>query len=180
MKEATKDANQERQKKGFDTVDLVGWAAPPRYDATQHKLYWAKELAFAGQSEHTVNYDIRMLGRRGVLVLTAVADMAHVKDIEAATPALLNMIDFKPGERYADFDGSTDKYAAYGLASLVAGGLAAKAGLFKVLLATLIAAKKAVLLGLVAVVSWFRRLFRRKRDEPQPERAQATSTLDPP
>src|SRR3989449_2653188 len=34
--------------------------------------------------------------------------------------------------RYADFIPGTDKVAEYGIAALIAGGLAAKAGLFKV------------------------------------------------
>ena len=41
------------------------------------------------------------------------------------------MVDFQEGHRYADFTESTDKVATYGIAALVAGGIAAKVGLFK-------------------------------------------------
>jgi len=49
--------------------------------------------------------------------------------------------------------------AEYGIAALIAGGLAAKAGLFKVLLGALIALKKFIVLGLVAAAAFLRRLF---------------------
>ncbi len=52
--------------------------------------------------------------------------------------------------------------AEYGIAALIAGGLAAKAGLFKVLIGALIALKKFIALGLVAAAAFLRRLFGRK------------------
>lgn len=73
-----------------------------------------------------LNYNIRMLGRRGVLVINVVAGMPQLADVEKATPALLAMVDFQPSHRYADFNADTDKTATYGLAALVAGGVAAK------------------------------------------------------
>src|SRR5262245_13614274 len=76
MQEDTREANQERTRQGYEAVELIGWAAPPRYDQGAHKLYWAKELSFGGEPEHTLNYDIRALGRRGVLSLNAVASMS--------------------------------------------------------------------------------------------------------
>lgn len=168
MKEATAEENEEREKAGFATVEVVGWAAPPRYDAATHKLFWAKELRFGGEPENTLNYNMRMLGRRGVLVLNAVAPMSRLSEIEAATPAILAMVDFLPGERYADFDPSTDSYASYGLAALVAGGVGAKAGLFKGLIAVLLAAKKFVIIGLIAVGSFAAKLFGKKRESASP------------
>lgn len=107
-----------------------------------------------------------MLGRRGVLVLNAVAGMSQLSEIERATPQILAMVDFKAGERYADFQPSSDKYAAYGLAGLVAGGVAAKAGLFKVLIAGLLAAKKFVIIGLVAAGSFIAKLLGKNKDGP--------------
>ena len=168
MKEGAREASKERVKEGYEAIELVGWAAPPRYDKASHKMYWAKELKFGDAPEHTLNYNIRMLGRRGVLVLNAVASMDQLKDIEAATPGLLAMVDFQEGHRYVDFDPSKDKYAAYGLAALVAGGVAAKAGLFKGLIVALLAAKKLVIVGVLAVAGFVKKLFGRKdRNTPQ-------------
>jgi uncharacterized membrane-anchored protein len=78
MQEETAEANEERQQQGYEPIRIVGWAAPPRYDQASHKLYWAKELEFGGSPEHTLNYDIRMLGREGVLSFNAVASMNQV------------------------------------------------------------------------------------------------------
>jgi uncharacterized membrane-anchored protein len=162
MQEGTAEANKERQKEGYPGIELVGWATPPRYDAATHKMYWAKELKFEGSGENTLNYNIRMLGRRGVLVLNAVAGMSQLPQIEAATPAVLSMVDFQEGHRYTDFNSSTDKVAAYGLAALVAGGIAGKVGLFKGLLVALVAAKKFVIVGVIAVVTFIKKLFGKK------------------
>lgn len=163
MKDATKEANPERIKNGYKTIDLVGWAAPPRYDKQTHKMYWAKEIKFGDATENTLNYNIRMLGRRGVLVLNAVADMKQLPAIQTSAPALLSMVDFCEGHRYVDFDSKTDAVATYGLAALVAGGVAAKMGFFKVIWVALLAAKKFVLLAIVAIGGWLSKLFGKKK-----------------
>jgi uncharacterized membrane-anchored protein len=159
MKKDVTAGNAERTKQGYESIELVGWASPPRYDAAAHKLYWAKELKFGTEADHTLNYNIRMLGRRGVLVLNAVAPMARLKDVEAATPALLGMVNFADGHRYADFNDSTDKTATYGLAALVAGGIAAKAGFFKVLWVGILAFKKVIIIGALALAGWFKKIW---------------------
>jgi len=161
MQESTRKASQERQKKGYPAVELIGWAAPPHYDAATHKMYWAKEIKFGGESENTLNYNIRILGRRGVLVLNAIATVPQLKEIEKQTPEILAMVDFNQGNRYADFNASTDKVATYGLAALVAGGIATKMGLFKVIWVFILGAKKIIIIACVAVAGWFKKLFKK-------------------
>ena len=162
MQKSTLEHNAERQKEGYPSVELVGWAAPPRYDAATKKMYWAKEIRFGDQPQgpDTLNYNIRILGRGGVLVLNAIAGMDQLDEIRHATPQILGMVNYNQGHRYADFNPKTDKVAAYGLAALVVGGIAAKAGLFKVLIGVLIAAKKFVVIGAIAVAGFFKRLFK--------------------
>ncbi|MEO5625336.1 MAG: DUF2167 domain-containing protein [Dokdonella sp.] len=162
MQDDTRDANAERKKQGYDEVELVGWATKPHYDHADNKLYWAKELAFGGRADHTLNYDIRALGRKGYLSLNAIADMSQLPRVEEGMQRVLGMTEFDPGSRYADFDKSTDKIAAYGIAALVAGGIAAKAGLFAKLFALLLAAKKVIFLGLAAAGGVIGKLFKRK------------------
>jgi uncharacterized membrane-anchored protein len=99
MQKSIHEANPERTKKGYPTMELIGWAAPPRYDSATHKLYWAKELKFGNATGNTLNYNIRMLGRRGVLVLNAVASMDQLSQIEQKTPEILSAIDFNQGHR---------------------------------------------------------------------------------
>jgi len=163
MQQQTRDSNDERKKRGYGTVDLVGWATPPHYDAATNKLYWAKELAFSGESQHTLNYDIRVLGRGGYLSLNAVAGMNQLQMVESKMQNVLEMTDFDAGQRYGDFNASTDKIAAYGIGALVAGTIAAKAGLFAKLLAVLIAAKKFIIVGVLAVGAAIKKFFSRSK-----------------
>lgn len=166
MQQSVREANQERTKKGYPSVELVGWAAPPRYDAATHKLYWAKEIKFEGEPEDTLNYDIRILGRRGVLDLDAVAGINQLSEIEKRTPDILDMVNFDQGNRYADFDPKVDKVAKYGIAALVAGGVAgvaAKLGLFKLIWVFILAAKKFIIIAFAAVAAFFRKLFKSRK-----------------
>jgi uncharacterized membrane-anchored protein len=165
MQEGTSAENAERKKLGYDTVELVGWADRPRYDSTSNKIYWAKRLKFGGSAHDTVNYDVRVLGRGGYLSLNAVAGIDQLGTIKSEMPRMIELCEFDSGARYADYAPGTDKLAAYGIAALVAGGVAAKAGLFGKLLALLIAGKKLVILLLVALAAGFKKilgLFRRK------------------
>jgi uncharacterized membrane-anchored protein len=163
MQEQTHESNAARRKQGYPTAELVGWATPPHYDSGTNKLYWAKELAFDGAAEHTLNYDIRVLGRGGYLSMNAVAGMSQLDMVQAQMPRVLALTDFDPGQRYGDFNASTDKVAAYGIGALVAGAIAAKAGLFAKLFVLLLAFKKAVIVGVVAVVAAVRKFFARAR-----------------
>ncbi len=164
MKKSIADENKLRHDKGYPTLTLVGWAAPPHYDAATHKLYWAKDLKFEDETNDTLNYSIRMLGRKGVLELNAIAGINQLAEIDQQTPQILAMVDYKEGNRYADFDPKTDKVAKYGIAALVAGGVlavAAKAGFFKLLLVGLVAMKKFVILAVLAIGAFFKKLFKR-------------------
>lgn len=163
MKDAVAERNKERQAQGYQTVDLVGWAAKPNYDKEQHKLHWAKELSFGADREHTLNYNIRVLGRRGVLVLNAVSAIGQMETVAAQVQTVLDFTDFNTGFRYADYDAKTDKKAAYGIAALVAGGVAAKAGLFTKLIALLLAAKKLVIVAVIGLGAFIMNLFKRKK-----------------
>jgi uncharacterized membrane-anchored protein len=168
MQEQTRDENPERVKQGYPAIELLGWAEPPRYDADAHKLYWARDLKFqkAGDaSVHTLNYAIRVLGRKGYLSLNAVAPIEQLNKVRADMPAVVAMAEFDPGARYADYNSSTDKAAAYGVAALVAGGLAAKAGLFAKLGVLLLALKKLIIIGLAAIGGVAAKLFKRKKVE---------------
>ena len=173
MREDGKVANEERAKQGYEPIELVGWAAPPRYDKASHKLYWAKELQFGSETDHTLNYNIRALGRRGVLVLNAVASMKQLSAVEKDMVQVLKFVDFSDGHRYADFKPNVDKVAAYGIGALIAGKVAAKVGLFKLLVGLLVAAKKFVALAVVAIGSLVAKLLRRRSGQKQMSGASA-------
>lgn len=171
MQSSMEEANVERKKEGYEPVSLVGWAEAPSYDKANHKLYWAKELAFGDAQQHTLNYNIRVLGRQGVLVLNAVAGMDQISTIKAEMPNVLSATNFKAGNNYADFNSSTDKVAAYGIAALVAGGVAAKMGFFAKLFALLIAFKKVILFGLIALGVGIKKFLGMRKKEEKPQAA---------
>jgi uncharacterized membrane-anchored protein len=164
MQASTTEANDERRKAGAEPVTLVGWAEPPSYDAAAHKLYWAKDLVFGSGEDHTLNYNIRILGRRGVLVLNAVSSLDQLPVIRAETRQILAAVEFNEGHRYTDYLPGTDKAAAYGITGLIAGATAAKAGIFKMLWVGLLAFKKAIFAGVVALGLWLRRFFTKTPD----------------
>jgi uncharacterized membrane-anchored protein len=165
MKKGAQESNGERVKQGYPSVELMGWATRPHYDAAAHKLYWARDLKFTnkdGSVQRSLNYDIRVLGRSGYLQLNAVAPPEMLAKVQADMPQVLSMTEFDAGKRYADFDKTSDKVAAYGIGALVAGGLAAKAGLFAKLGLMLLALKKFVIIGIAAVGAAIRKFFNRK------------------
>lgn len=159
LQAAARAGNAEREKLGFPALEIVGWAARPYYDPAAHTLHWAKELHFADGGENTLNYDMRVLGRRGVLTMKAVASMGQLEALQRRAPELLSVVEFNPGHRYEEFDSNVDSVAAYGIGGLVAGGVLAKAGFFKALLAALLAAKKLVVVGAIAVGGFVTRFF---------------------
>ncbi|NBF01182.1 DUF2167 domain-containing protein [Pseudomonas sp. Fl5BN2] len=162
MQEADKEDNQQRKEQGYSAIHLLGWAEQPSYDAQSHKMYWARELKAEGAESNTLNYSIRVLGREGVLELNAVASMDDLATIKREIPKVLAFTNFTDGNRYADYNPSTDKLASYGLAALVAGGIASKAGLFAKLGVLLLAGKKFIVLGVLAIAAFAGRLFKKK------------------
>ena len=134
LQEETVESNAWRAENGYEPIELLGWAAQPHYDEQGTKLPWAKELRFGDSDINTLNYNIRVLGRKGVLVLNFIANMDQLPEIQANVPAVLAMTEFNDGNRYADFNPDIDQVAAYGIGALIAGKLAAKAGLFATIL----------------------------------------------
>jgi uncharacterized membrane-anchored protein len=163
MQTATRDGNEERQKQGFEPIELLGWAQAPRYDSQAKKLHWAKRLRFGAEPHETLNYEIRILGRAGVLDLTFVAGMESLPMIESRMDEILTMVAFQPGNTYAEFQPGVDNTAAYGLAGLIAGGVLAKAGFFKLALAFLLASKKLLVIGAIALIGGIGTFFKRLR-----------------
>ncbi|WP_432455155.1 MULTISPECIES: DUF2167 domain-containing protein [unclassified Agarivorans] len=160
MQADTKADNQQRIEQGYESIQLVGWAASPYYDASHHKLHWAKELKFGDQEVHTLNYNIRILGRKGVLVLNFIANMDQLATISANLDSVLALANFDQGSSYLDFNPDIDQVAAYGLGALVAGKVIAKTGFFVVALLFL---KKFAVIIVVGLGALLKGLFRRKK-----------------
>src|SRR5260370_35917169 len=98
-----------------------------------------------------MNYDVRVLGRKGVLAINAVVSMSQLTAIQEQMPEIISMVNFLPGNRYADYQQGNDKIAAYGLGALILGRVAAKDGLFKGLTALIIAGKEIIIIAAIAI-----------------------------
>ncbi|WP_448950906.1 DUF2167 domain-containing protein [Labrys neptuniae] len=166
MREGEDQENTDRVKQGYEPIHIVGWAQPPSYDPAHHTLIWAQNLHFGNQTDNTLNYDVRILGRRGLLSLNMVSTMSQLPDVGTAAASLASLASYKPGARYEDFSPSTDVKAEYGLAGVVAAGLgvavAKKLGFLALLLAF---GKKFFIIILVALGGAFgyvKRLFASK------------------
>lgn len=137
MQDDTAEENKWRIENGYQAIVLKGWAEPPHYDAAERELYWAKTLYFAGDDGDTLNYNIRELGRKGVLVENFIAGSHQLEAVKAAVPDVRQMISYTDGNRYADFQPGVDTVAAVGIGGLIAGKVLSKAGLLAVLLVVL-------------------------------------------
>jgi uncharacterized membrane-anchored protein len=186
MKAGQKQENYERVRQNYPTIELVGWAAPPRYDANAHKLYWAKDLKFGDDDLHTLNYDMRVLGRKGVLQMKFVAGMEALEKIEQASPAVLASTEFKPGYRYEEFDPKTDAKSDYTLAGLIAGGaglaVAQKTGLLAGAFLLLKKLWYLIAIGGLALFGFVKRMLGgegKRGKEPAPATAPLDSQLFP-
>ena len=159
----TKLASEQRVEMGYESIEMIGWASPPFYDSANKKLHWAKELKFGTSEINTLNYNIRILGRKGFLNLNAIADIGVLEKVKNDIDPIINSVNFNKGYRYSDFNPDLDKVAAYGIGGLIAGKVLAKAGFF-----TLIAKFwKLIALGAVAAFAGIRKLISgRKEDDP--------------
>ncbi|MEL6256965.1 MAG: DUF2167 domain-containing protein [Bacteroidota bacterium] len=164
MQEDTKSANEYRSQEGYPTIELVGWASPPFYDSDTKKLHWAKELAFEGMDVNTLNYNIRILGRKGYLQLNVIGDMSMVEEVKSSIDPILASVNFEEGSRYADFDPDVDKVAAYGIGALIAGKILTKAGIFAKLGIFFAKFWKIIALGAIAAFGALRKFFGGKKN----------------
>lgn len=166
MKRGDEEQAESIRAQGYPAGILQRWAQAPTYDATKHSLVWARDIKFDDAPEDTLNYDIRLLGRSGVLSLNIIAGMSQLGEVREAAKTFANVASFRDGARYADFDPSMDKKAEYGLAGLVAAGATAAVAKKVGLLAILLKFGKFILIGAVAAFVAFRgaigRLFGRK------------------
>jgi uncharacterized membrane-anchored protein len=159
MKDIKKEDIQENEKRkemGLQTLYTVGWAAKPFYDEKKKVLHWALDLRSDGAEEHTLNYKVISLGRKGMLTMNAIGNVKQLGMIKADVDQVLNMAEYTEGNKYSDFDSNVDEVAAWTVGGLVAGKVLLKVGFF---------AKfwKLILLGGGALIAAITRFFKKKR-----------------
>jgi uncharacterized membrane-anchored protein len=161
MQASEKEANTERLKQGYPSIHIVGWAQKPYYDKSTKVLHWAKELEFGGEDSHTLNYDIRILGRKGILSMNAVAQMSELSLVKRDINKVLGIAEFTEGNKYSDFNPKIDEVAAWGIGALVAGKVLAKVGAGAFILKFL----KFIIIGVVALFGAIVKFFKGKKQD---------------
>jgi uncharacterized membrane-anchored protein len=153
LREGQEEGNKARSERGWETIEVVGWATPPYYDATSNNLEWATKARSSGGGL-SINHNSRALGRHGVMVITLVTGPEAYEAVLPQFREMLAGFQFKSGERYSEFTAG-DRVAEYGLTALVAGGIGAaavKTGMLGKLW-------KFIVAGLVAAGMFLKRIF---------------------
>ena len=160
FKHGTLEQNKVRKEKGVPELFVDRWSEPPRYEHAQHHLVWG--LAVHDSEGPAVNFFTRLLGREGFLSVNLIDDPAKIEASKAQALSVLTAVHFASGSRYEDH-ATSDKSSGMGLKALMLGGagllVAKKTG---ILIAILLALKKALIFVAVAVGGFFKWLFRRK------------------
>jgi uncharacterized membrane-anchored protein len=164
LKDGTEAANAHRRKIGVSEIEVTRWVEKPAYDAQAHHLVWSAEAREkSGQeTDPTVNYNTYVLGREGYVSLNLITNSSTVEADKQAAHQLLAAVSFNEGKRYADFDSSTDKVAAYGLAALVGGLAAKKLGLLAAAGVFIAKFAKLIIVGVAAVGAGVVKLLKRR------------------
>jgi len=169
LKEGTEEQNKDRVARGIPPVEIVGWVEPPTYDKASNRLIWSLSSRTPGDAAgvpQTVNYNTYALGREGYFSLDLITGSDTIAADKQVARQLLAALRYDEGKRYADFNDSTDKVAAYGIAALVGAVAVKKLGLLALIGVFLLKAWKIALLiavgGFAAVRRFFGGLFGRK------------------
>ncbi|UNK17615.1 DUF2167 domain-containing protein [Paenibacillus sp. N3/727] len=177
IKEGTEAQNEE--KAASDHIFVTGWDVEPFYDHSTKNLTWSLLLENA-EKKTFVNYEVRLLTREGYISVVLVSDSENRKEAAAIlSNEILPKFSAVQGERYEDFDESTDKVAEMGLTGLILGGaglaVAKKVGLLLLL-------KKfwyVIVAVIVGVFNWLRKKTRRSKDETQETSSTTQETQGP-
>ncbi len=166
IREGTEEGNKYRAERGIPPMKIVGWHVKPNYNDVTKNLEWS--ILAESEGRQFVNYNVRILGRKGVTEVTLVDKLDSV---EASLPefrSLLKNFSYTTGESYAEFRAG-DKIAKYGLGALVVGGAAAvayKLGFFGLLLGFFKKFAKLVIVAIAFVIGGIKKLFTGKsRDQ---------------
>jgi uncharacterized membrane-anchored protein len=159
IKKGNDYANKQRKKMGYAPLNIVGWEQKPNYNPETHNLEWAIRAESEGRP--VLNYNTRILGRRGVTEVVLVCEPDELSTILPTFKDLLAGFAYVQGESYAEYRAG-DKVAKYGLAALVTGGavaVAAKTGLLAGLILFLKKGWKIVVVAVVGLLAGIKKLF---------------------
>jgi uncharacterized membrane-anchored protein len=155
------DENPQRIKDGYQPIKFIGWASTPFYDKNKKVLHWAKELKFGDDSLSTLNYNLRVLGKKGIYMLNAIASLPEMNEVKASIDKVITSIEFNEGDKYANFNPDVDNVAAWTIGGLVAGKILAKIGFFAIILKFW----KLIALGVAGAGAAIFKFFKKKKED---------------
>jgi len=176
LREGNEAGNEERKKRGWAPITIVGWHTAPFYNKETNNLEWC----IKGQSEghDIVNYNTRILGRGGVMSANLLVAPEQLDTTLVSVKTMLKGFSYSEGQKYSEWK-SGDKIAKYGLSALVVGGAvgaAAKLGLLGKLAGSLGKLWKLVILGIAGLGAALKGLlFGKKKDQQPPTDPQGNS-----
>lgn len=158
FKDGDKEANKWRREQNLPELEVIGWHKKPAYDPATNNLEWA--TIYQSQGRKGINYNIRYLGRKGVMEVVIVADEQNLVSVVNQAKKILSTYSYSSGNKYSEFR-EGDKIAEYGLAALVGGGalaVAAKSGLLQKFW-------KLIVIAVVGAGAFIKKIFTGKKSE---------------
>ena len=74
LREGQQQGNKYRREHGLPELEILGWVVPPRYNEKTHNLEWGTRLKSLNNDGISINYNTRLLGRKGVMEVTLVCE----------------------------------------------------------------------------------------------------------
>ena len=94
LKSLQDELKEENKNNPYETQwELLDWAWQPTYDSQKKVLGWAKHFRIDGERE-VINYDIRVLGKSGFVLIKAVADPEFKEQVMADNEAIINSVEY--------------------------------------------------------------------------------------
>lgn len=157
------DANKENKSLPKEQQLIIkGWAVPPKYIHASHVLIWAKEMTNGDMTNDVINYDMRVLGRKGMISINAVASPQDLQEVVKRQDSFIKALKFDNGYAYKDFNADEDNVSDWTIGGLIAGtaAVAAKSGLLAKLGLLLAKFWKLIVIGVVAIGTGIVKLFK--------------------
>ena len=171
MTEDYKAGLAEQAKRLGKPVEFVGWRIYPTADKVKNLIYYALDSKWDGNA--TTNVKVMLLDRYGYVAVDLVPARADLgaEEIKDVVGQAVGAYKAKAASGYADFQ-EGDQIAAYGGLGVLAAvlgvkfGKVATVGLFAGLALLLKKGAFLIIVPLVALGGYIKRLFRRKPDMP--------------
>ncbi|MBP9852072.1 MAG: DUF2167 domain-containing protein [Candidatus Pacebacteria bacterium] len=183
-----KQTEKDNENKGDDEVKLVDtvWIQKPLYDSKAHTFSFSNyfnEVISGEVALTTVNANITILGRTGLLSVGIVSDKKRIEEIGPITKEVNQMISFTEGNRYTDYNAATDKKSDITIAGLAAGVVGVKVLAKLGIWAVIAKFGKLIVLGVILFFGKIKNGIRKMRglevEENTPSETPATESTTP-